>query len=635
MKFYSSISLSSSIWPLENNELIDIFSYSIDKQSFDIYQSVKIYREEEQTIIEKIKENEEDNKNRPTKDEDKTKLGEIIHKNSKYYYKPNTKQSYYPNFKGDDINNNYELCSFLIYKSDKIPENKNKYRLKEGDVIKLGREWLFIKEIYISNRTKQKLRIKNKEKQRNKNKIFLNNSQTNKELNINEDFNIFEYNDTDEDKNVEIDIINKRNKFITENEEDKKNIKEIILKDEDKSNSIYKDSSKNKNKKIKICRICYLEEFDKINNPLIKPCKCSGSMKYIHYECILHWLKTKIMDKSSRFFSNDYLSVFGLELIECELCKTRLPDYIRHNNEIYSLLNLEKNYDTEKILNKKEKKSKKQKEYIHNYIIFDSVTPQKTDDSKFRFLTKFDKNNILRIGRGLENQLILNDISVSRNHCKLIIDDNEDVILEDNSSRFGSLVLIQDEIEILKGHKLHVQVGTNYLIFTLNKKKGLFSCCNAEEIDNKNTYEKLNSLSVKYNKKNEILDESISLENSDNDEENKKLIEDEKDNDNKSNDLIIFEIDKINKNKRNKLNINNDLNYNESTLMLKDNKIQEKNNIKCNKNNSINNIREDLREIKKEIINEIKSENIIFSEGDVNKSKIDMENKSYKIEENN
>ena len=69
--------------------------------------------------------------------------------------------------------------------------------------------------------------------------------------------------------------------------------------------------------------------------------------------------------------------------------------------------------------------------------------------------------------------------------------------------------------------------------------------------------------------------------------------------------------------------------------MLKDNKIQEKNNIKCNKNNSINNIREDLREIKKEIINEIKSENIIFSEGDVNKSKIDMENKSDKIEENN
>ena len=187
----------------------------------------------------------------------------------------------------------------------------------------------------------------------------------------------------------------------------------------------------------------------------------------------------------------------------------------------------------------------------------------------------------------------------------------------------------------MKGISLNIQAGTNYLIFNQKKKTGIFSCCNAEEIDSKNSYENLNSLAIKYDKKNEILDESISLENSDNDEENKKLIEDEKDNDNKSNDLIIFEIDKINKNKRNKLNINNDLNYNESTLMLKDNKIQEKNNIKSNKNNSINNIREDLREIKKEIINEIKSENIIFSEGDVNKSKIDMENKSDKIEENN
>jgi len=135
------------------------------------------------------------------------------------------------------------------------------------------------------------------------------------------------------------------------------------------------------------------------------------------------------------------------------------------------------------------------------------------DDNKFRFLVKFNENNILKIGRSLEMQLILNDISVSRNHCHLIINDDGDVILEDNSSRFGSLVLIQDEIEILKGHKLHVQAGSNYLTFTLDKKKGLFSCCNAEEIDNKNTYEKLNSLSIKYNKNNGIMDESFSIEN--------------------------------------------------------------------------------------------------------------------------
>ena len=61
----------------------------------------------------------------------------------------------------------------------------------------------------------------------------------------------------------------------------------------EKNNNNHKKDEKKE--KIKICRICYLEEFDKDNNPLIKPCKCSGSMKYIHFECLLHWIKTKIL----------------------------------------------------------------------------------------------------------------------------------------------------------------------------------------------------------------------------------------------------------------------------------------------------------------------------------------------------
>ena len=40
-------------------------------------------------------------------------------------------------------------------------------------------------------------------------------------------------------------------------------------------------------------KICYNEE-NIINNPLIKPSKCSGSMKYIHINCLIHWIKTKI-----------------------------------------------------------------------------------------------------------------------------------------------------------------------------------------------------------------------------------------------------------------------------------------------------------------------------------------------------
>jgi len=641
------------MWPIDNNELIDILSNPYNKQSFDVSNPVRLYRDDEEIKIEKIKENDNNSKEKITDDEDIIKLGEILIKDSKYYYKPNTKESYYPNLNDTNNttnNNNTEFYSWLIYKGNKIPVNKNKYRIKEGDILKIGREWLFIKDIYITKRTKKLLKIKCKEKNKGNNKLFSYHSQTNKELNINEDFNVMEFNDTDEDKDEE--IKGEKNKFITENEESKKHLKHIIVKDKEsseKNSNHYNDN--NKNKRVKICRICYLEEYDKYNNPLIKPCKCSGSMKYIHYECLLHWIKTKISVESSSYSSNELLSVYTLSPLECELCKTKLPNYLRHKKEIYSLLNLDKKFNEEINLNKKgEKISKKRRENKDSYIIFDSISPQRIE-SRFRFFVKFNENNILKIGRGLDMQLVLNDISVSRNHCQLKIEDDGSIVLEDNNSKFGSLVLIQKEIEILKGNCLNIQVGTNYFTFTLKKKTGFFSCCNAEEIDSKNNYENLNSMSIKYDKKKEILDESITIEENEEDneqiiqkqkEDNEKIIiDDEKGEDNKENDLIIFDQTKRIRNKRNKDNNNNNFEStcNGSTLVLKENQTQDRLNMVSNSlsNNNTTNmktVRKELNEVNKDELDGIKSENIIISEGEESKSKKEIEINANIVAEN-
>ena len=638
------------MWPIDNNELIDILSNPYNKQSFDVSNPVRLYRDDEEIKIEKIKENDNNSKEKITDDEDIIKLGEILIKDSKYYYKPNTKESYYPNLNDTNNttnNNNTEFYSWLIYKGNKIPVNKNKYRIKEGDILKIGREWLFIKDIYISKRTKKLLKIKCKEKNKGNNKLFSYHSQTNKELNINEDFNVMEFNDTDEDKDEE--IKGEKNKFVTENEESKKHLKHIIVKDKEsseKNSNHYNDN--NKNKRVKICRICYLEEYDKYNNPLIKPCKCSGSMKYIHYECLLHWIKTKISVESSSYSSNELLSVYTLSPLECELCKTKLPNYLRHKKEIYSLLNLDKKFNEEINLNKKgEKISKKRRENKDSYIIFDSISPQRIE-SRFRFFVKFNENNILKIGRGLDMQLVLNDISVSRNHCQLKIEDDGSIVLEDNNSKFGSLVLIQKEIEILKGNCLNIQVGTNYFTFTLKKKTGFFSCCNAEEIDSKNNYENLNSMSIKYDKKKEILDESITIEENEEDneqiiqkqkEDNEKIIiDDEKGEDNKENDLIIFDQTKRIRNKRNKDNNNFESTCNGSTLVLKENQTQDRLNMVSNSlsNNTTNmkTLRKELNEVNKDKLDGIKSENIIISEGEESKSNKEIEINANIVAEN-
>jgi E3 ubiquitin-protein ligase DOA10 len=37
------------------------------------------------------------------------------------------------------------------------------------------------------------------------------------------------------------------------------------------------------------CRFCF--EGSELNNPLVNPCKCIGSMKYVHLQCIKKWRK--------------------------------------------------------------------------------------------------------------------------------------------------------------------------------------------------------------------------------------------------------------------------------------------------------------------------------------------------------
>ncbi|XP_070685348.1 E3 ubiquitin-protein ligase MARCHF7 [Pempheris klunzingeri] len=61
-----------------------------------------------------------------------------------------------------------------------------------------------------------------------------------------------------------------------------------------------------------LCRICQMGE-ESASNPLIQPCRCTGSLQYVHQECIKRWLRSKIGSGTN------------LEAITtCELCKEKL-----------------------------------------------------------------------------------------------------------------------------------------------------------------------------------------------------------------------------------------------------------------------------------------------------------------------
>ena len=582
-----------------------------------------------------------------TEDEENLKLGKIDIKDSKYYFTPVTKST---NVLNESISSVSEInnLSWLVYKGQKIPSNnKNKYIIKEGDVIKLGREILLIREIHFKNKN-----MNNNETKKGNNEMGLSfHTQTSQSLNLNEDFNLENKDNNENIDNDENNLVEEHDKTIKENENegDEKNKKLFSNDVNENKNHDTASCNSDKNSEMikksrKICRICYMGETDKKINPLIKPCQCSGSMKYIHYECLLHWLKTKVLVNNNSYYNNGFFTVYILNLIECELCKNRLPNYIKHSNKVYSLIDYDK-FDKEKKILKKNKNDS----FNDNYIIFDEITPGK-EGNKYRYLVNFDENNSIKIGRGLEMQLILNDISVSRNHCRLKLDEEGNIILEDNNSKFGTLVLIQAKsIEILKGKTLTVQVGTNYLNININRQKNLFGCCNVEEIDERNSYEKINNNSVKFDKKSEILNESLS-ESSDG-EEKEVLKEKEKE------DLNIRKSDsnEQNENKKNKKEkgyINYNYNSNISDLRVKNEQKSNNNNIKLikkriesisSKNNSnlagsnttIKNDDKNILVKKENIIPEKKEEDKSDNNNNNNKSDNDSEDDSEESSDEN
>ena len=297
------------------------------------------------------------------------------------------------------------------------------------------------------------------------------------------------------------------------------------------------------------------------------------------------WIKTKVEIDNSEYLDNGKYTIYSSEKIECELCKEVFPDYIKHNNKLYNLMDFEQYFGedddnniiiTEGEVDKKDKakqgnsssinsnlkkkisNNENNQDKINNkkdpYIVLDSITLEKNQPS-YRYIAKFS-NNKLKIGRGIDMDLIMNDLSISRNHCHLEITDTGEILLKDVNSKFGTLILIQaKKMEILENQTLTIQVGRTFFNIGYKKNNSLFSCCQAEEVDLTQSYEKINYKAVKFRKHCNILTE---VDNDDEEEEvqieevNKEK-EKEKENENENEKESEYEvvIKDVNNNKRN------------------------------------------------------------------------------------
>ena len=332
---------------------------------------------------------------------------------------------------------------FFILKPSKIDPKMNRYKLSPGEIIKIGRITMRIRDIKFK---------KNNNKSEEKNSI-------NKTMNEK-----YKEKETNNNKMTRL-----------ETTEAKLNNEEYHMKKAPKKKT-QKDIFSKLEKMKRVCRICYLEE-DENNpeDPLVQPCICTGSVKFIHLKCLRKWVSTRSCVKID---TSPDCSIFLIKPVECELCKTKFPDFIKFENRLLPVIDFSQEYD--------------------NYLTLESLTLDR-QNNKFIYAISLDKERKIKIGRGHEARVILSDISVSRIHCIMTIEKNQ-VFIEDNDSKFGTLILVQTPmIKISENLPLYIQVGRTYFECKLQKPFKLFNCCEAEEKANIFYYYNQNEKFIKDN----------------------------------------------------------------------------------------------------------------------------------------
>ncbi len=93
------------------------------------------------------------------------------------------------------------------------------------------------------------------------------------------------------------------------------------------------------------------------------------------------------------------------------------------------------------------------------------------------------------MGRGHESDLRINDISVSRCHTLIKFKDGR-FLLEDNTSKFGTLVLLKNRAALVPGFNKAVQIGRTVINFSV---KSLTQLTRSHEERREKQKEKSNS----------------------------------------------------------------------------------------------------------------------------------------------
>lgn len=178
------------------------------------------------------------------------------------------------------------------------------------------------------------------------------------------------------------------------------------------------------------CRIC-LTEGEQENDPLLCPCQCRGSIKFVHLECLRHWINGRL-NLANENGSGD---TFFFRQLQCELCKSPLPSSASIKGSRVNIVKVPQAKPPFVVL---------ENIYgnVHRGVHVVSMAEKKD----------------LKLGRGHESDVRISDVSISRYHATIRYR-NDNFMLEDNDSKFGTLVSVRRPQAVVNFQNLALQVG--------------------------------------------------------------------------------------------------------------------------------------------------------------------------------
>jgi len=189
------------------------------------------------------------------------------------------------------------------------------------------------------------------------------------------------------------------------------------------------------------CRICLLEGSGP-DDPLIAPCQCKGSIEYVHLGCLRYWIKGRLN------LSDNSGGTYFYRPLACELCKATYPAYVRSAEG-----------ETEPLV----EVPPTQRPFV---VLENMVRDSQQHATRGLHVLSLAGEKALKLGRGHESDVRIADVSISRCHA-VIRYSNGQFLLEDNNSKFGTLVAMKKPRRLEPGSPLSIQMDRTLLSLSL------------------------------------------------------------------------------------------------------------------------------------------------------------------------